>query len=69
MMYLLALVGLLASYVSGQGPPQPLPRALCSQPQKGSFYDYLGFNLWGNETIDFIRYRGKVVLVYNIASG
>jgi len=47
----------------------PTPRVYCSQDQNGTLYDYSATNLWGNETIDFSEYEGKVVLVYNVASG
>jgi len=47
----------------------PQPRVRCNEPRNDTFYDYSALNLWGNETIDFSRYKGKVVLAYNVASG
>jgi len=61
----LALVGLLAPLALAI----PTSKAYCSQDQNGTLYDYSATNLWGNETIEFSEYEGKVVLVYNVASG
>jgi len=67
MLYSLALVGLLAPYAWGDLVPKS--KVYCSQDQDGSLYDYSATNLWGNETIEFSQYEGKVVLAYNVASG
>jgi len=69
MMYSLALVGLLAPAMALAAPPAPTTRVRCEEPRSDTFYDYQAVNLWGNETIDFSRYKGKVVLAYNVASG
>jgi len=56
--------------VWGIGPPPPVSRALCQgSPHNQTLYDFQAWNLWGNETIEFSRYQGKVVLAYNVASG
>jgi len=63
----LALVGLLAPLALAV--PVPETRVRCTESRNDTFYDYSAVNLWGNETIDFSRYKGKVVLAYNVASG
>jgi len=59
---------LVAALVAQGALALPKNRVRCDGTQ-GSFHDYNATNLYGNETVNFSDYKGKVVLLYNIATG
>jgi len=69
MLLAVTLVGLLAPLTMGQFPSPPANRVRCDSNSQQTLSDFSSENLWGNETIEFSKYKGKVVLAYNAASG